>query len=152
MIIYIDMDDVLCNFTRAFKDALVSSKGIEFPQSQYGFYANLDPIINAIESVKYLSSKYEVYILTAPSFYNPLSYTEKRVWIEKHFDLEFTKKLIISHNKGLLKGDFLIDDRSSGHGQDEFGGKLLLFGSDDYHDWDKIIRYFDFKDSLNESI
>ncbi len=38
---------------------------------------------------------------------------EKRVWIEKYFGLEFTEKLIISANKGLLKGDLLIDDQTS---------------------------------------
>jgi len=44
---------------------------------------------------------------------NPLSYTEKRVWIEKFFGIDFVEKLIICSNKGLVKGAFLIDDYSS---------------------------------------
>lgn len=141
MIIYIDMDDVLCDYTAAFNKAIKETSSIAFPQSQYGFYANLAPITGAIESVKNLiaSAKFDPYILTAPSTRNPFSYTEKRVWIEKYFGLEFTEKLIISPNKGLLKGDILIDDLISGRGQECFEGKIMQFGSADYPDWKSVI-------------
>jgi len=39
MIVYIDMDDVLCDYTTAFNNAIEKTPGIAFPQSQYGFYA-----------------------------------------------------------------------------------------------------------------
>ena len=70
------------------------------PQSQYGFFANLVPIPFGVESVKQLidSNLYDPNILTTPSTKNPLCYTEKRIWIEKHFGLEF----IISPNKSLV--------------------------------------------------
>jgi len=141
MIIYIDMDDVLCDYTTAFNNAIEETPGIAFPQSQYGFYANLAPITEAIESVQKLinSEKFDPYILTAPSTRNPFSYTEKRVWIEKYFGIEFTEKLIISSNKGLLKGDILIDDLISGRGQENFEGKIMQFGSANYPDWKTVI-------------
>ena len=141
MIVYIDMDDVLCDYTTAFNNAIEETPGIAFPQSQYGFYANLAPITGAIESVQKLinSEKFDPYILTAPSTRNPFSYTEKRVWIEKYFGVEFTVKLIISPNKGLLKGDILIDDLISGRGQENFEGKIMQFGSADYPDWKTVI-------------
>ena len=141
MIIYIDMDDVLCDYTTAFNNAIEETPGIAFPQSQYGFYANLAPITGAIESVQKLinSEKFDPYILTAPSTRNPFSYTEKRVWIEKYFGIEFTEKLIISSNKGLLKGDILIDDLISGRGQENFEGKIMQFGSANYPDWKTVI-------------
>lgn len=141
MIVYIDMDDVLCDYTTAFNSALEKTPSIAFPQSQYGFYANLTPITGAIESVKKLinSKIFDPYILTAPSTRNPFSYTEKRVWIEKYFGFEFTEKLIISPNKGLLKGDILIDDLISGRGQESFEGKIMQFGSANYPDWKTVI-------------
>ena len=83
--------------------------------------------------------KFDPYILTAPSTRNPFSYTEKRVWIEKYFGVEFTEKLIISSNKGLLKGDILIDDLISGRGQENFEGKIMQFGSANYPDWKTVI-------------
>ena len=135
------MDDVLCDYTTAFNKALEETPDIAFPQSQYGFYANLAPITGAIESVQKLinSEKFDPYILTAPSTRNPFSYTEKRVWIEKYFGIEFTEKLIISPNKGLLKGDILIDDLISGRGQESFEGKIMQFGSANYFDWKTVI-------------
>ncbi len=140
MIVYIDMDDVLCDYSGAFKQAITQTPSIAFPQSQYGFFTKLKPLPNSIDSVKKLiaSAKFEPYILTAPSPRNPLSYTEKRVWIEKHFGLDFTEKLIISPNKGLLKGDILIDDITEGKGQEGFEGKLLHFGSIHYQDSNMI--------------
>lgn len=142
MIIYIDMDDVLCDYTTAFNNAIEETPGIAFPQSQYGFYANLTPITGAIESVQKLinSEKFDPYILTAPSTRNPFSYTEKRVWIEKYFGIEFTEKLIISPNKGLHKGEILIDDLISGRGQESFEGQIMQFGSAVYPDWNTVMK------------
>ena len=73
---------------------------------------------------------------------NPHSYMEKRIWVEKHFDYEFTKKLIISPNKGLSIGEYLIDDNISGKGQENFNGKLIHFGSPRYPNWLTIIDEF----------
>ena len=62
-----------------------------FPQSLPGFFKNLEPYDCAIESVNFLRNhkKLDIYILTAPSTRNPLSYLEKRIWIEEKFDYEF---------------------------------------------------------------
>jgi len=142
-VIYIDMDDVLCNFSKAHKNALETNPAIGFPQSQYGFFRKLEPMEGAIESVDYLlkQAKFDVYILTAPSIHNPSCYTEKREWVEEHLGMEMVKRLIISPHKGLNKGDYLIDDHVSGKGQENFEGKLIHFGSDDFPDWKKVIHY-----------
>ena len=143
-IIYIDMDGVLCDFNKAAEASLKAKPYIKYPQMQYGFFADLEEIDKAIESVHFLMKQtiFDVYILTAPSIYNPLCYTEKRVWIEKHLGMELVKKLIISPHKGLNKGNYLIDDFASGKGQDKFEGKLLHFGSDTYPNWKAVIDYF----------
>ena len=93
MIIYIDMDDVLCDFSGAHTKSLKQTPGIIFPQSQYGFFEKLEPLPDSIECIeKMISSRLiEPYILTAPSTRNPFSYTEKRVWVEKYFGYSFVK-------------------------------------------------------------
>jgi len=88
------------------------------------------------------SDKYEPYILTAPSTRNPFSYTEKRVWVEKKFGYSFVDKLIICSNKALLDGDVLIDDNGSGKGQENFEGRLFLFGGDEFPDWQAVVKGF----------
>ncbi len=114
---------------------------IEFPQSLPGFFENLAPKVNAVDSFLNLADSYDVHILSAPSVYNPLCYTEKRVWVENHLGFEFTHKLILATNKGLLKGDYLIDDYIAGRGQESFEGELLHFGSEHYPDWNSITTY-----------
>jgi 5'(3')-deoxyribonucleotidase len=140
LIVYVDMDDVLCDYTLVYHETLTINPEIKYPQSQYGFFVNLPVIQGAVDAVNALmqSKTYEVYILTAPSARNPLSYTEKRVWIEQHFGDEFVEKLIICSNKGLLKGDYLIDDNISGKGQESFEGKLIHFGSKESPCWDTV--------------
>lgn len=141
MIVYIDMDDVLCQFSQARTRALTLNPDIQYPQSQYGFFQNLEPVEGALEAMNnlYTSTTFQPYILTAPSIKNPLCYTEKRVWVENHLGMRFVERLIISPNKGLLKGSVLIDDRIAGCGQESFAGEVLQFGSSQYPNWNAVL-------------
>ena len=140
-ILYIDMDDVLCNYTSAFQIIKAQQPEVEFPQSIPGFFENLKPMSNAVSSFLELADRFDVHILSAPSVFNPLSYTEKRIWVEHNLSFEFAHKLILATNKGLLKGDYLIDDYVAGRGQESFEGELLHFGSEHYPDWNSITTY-----------
>ena len=142
LIIYIDMDDVLCDYTSKITEYRQKSPDIQYPQSLSGFFRSLAPIKGALAAVEQLreNKNIEVYILTAPSTKNPLSYSEKRLWVEDKFGYEITHNLIICSNKGLLKGDILIDDHASGRGQELFEGKLIHFGQEDYPEWDTVLR------------
>lgn len=142
-IIYVDMDDVLADFTSAHRSMRRRTPEITYPQSVVGFFEHLTPIANAVESVNILrnESKFDLYVLTAPSCRNVHSYAEKRIWIEKYFDYEFTKKLIICANKSLLKGDVLIDDHLQGKGQEGFGGELIHYGSEKCPNWASVMAY-----------
>lgn len=139
-IVYIDMDDTLCDFKSAFSKALEENPAIQYPQSQYRFFANLRPIEGAIQAVRDLidSDQYDPFILSAPSTRNPLSYAEKREWIEMHFGYNFCERLIICAHKGLLRGDLLIDDNVEGKGQNYFEGELIHFGSKEFPDWTSV--------------
>jgi 5'-nucleotidase len=139
-IVYIDMDDVLCDYTGAHRSAIDRNPGIKFPQSQYDFFRTLIAIDGAIEALLDLNKSeiYEPYILTAPSCKNPLCYTEKRLWIEDNLGFPFVNRLIICAHKNLLKGDILIDDNLVGRGQERFEGRLIHFGSKAFPDWKSV--------------
>ncbi|MEM6805444.1 MAG: hypothetical protein AAF696_28865 [Bacteroidota bacterium] len=143
-LIYVDMDDVLCQFSARSQAIKYKYPEVNYPQSLYGFFSNLKPMPQALEAMRFLCSQdiFEIYILTAPSIWNPLCYTEKRVWVEKHLGMDLVKKLIISPNKGLNKGDYLIDDHIEGRGQEGFEGRLLHFGSNAFPDWEAVLTYF----------
>jgi 5'(3')-deoxyribonucleotidase len=131
---------------RQIKEALPS---VEYPQSLPKFFEDMEPMPDAIEVVNWLRKNHDVYILSAPSGKNVLSYTEKRVWVEKYFDYDLAERLILSNYKDFLKGDVLIDDHREGKGQDRFEGDLIVFGSLKYPTWNIIKKEFE-KGATNE--
>ena len=136
--VYVDMDNTLCNFSSRSEEMKEKSKGtLRYPQSQYGFFTSLEPLPGAIDGYRALEAHFEVYILTAPSYRNPLCYTEKRVWVGEHLGEETTKNLIICKRKGLLKGDFLIDD----HLYPEFEGEQIQIGTAPFETWKEVLDY-----------
>ena len=143
-IVYVDMDDTLCDFRAAYIKHRQDHPDIAYPQSMPGFFQNLKPLPYAIETFNWLREQahLDVFILTAPSVKNPLCYSEKRLWVEKHLGLNAVYKLIISPNKGLNKGHYLIDDYTEGKGQENFEGKILQFGSDEFPDWRSVQNFF----------
>lgn len=141
IIIYVDMDDTLCDFLGEYRKRKLENDTLTYPQSIHGFFTNLSPLEDAIESYKLLEKHFDVRILTAPSVMNPSCYTEKRLWVEQHLGMDACHKMIICPDKSLLKGEFLIDD-SITKGQLEFEGEFLRFGTDNIT-WKSIISYFD---------
>ena len=137
--LFVDQDGVLANYEAGYNLVKEKSPEIEFPQSTKGFFKNLDEIPDAISAVNTLRRYYDTYILTAPSVHNPDCYTDKRLWIEDKFDLDFCNRLIICGQKDFLRGDILIDDNIKGKGQDRFKGRVIHFGSNKYPNWDAVL-------------
>jgi 5'(3')-deoxyribonucleotidase len=102
-ILYIDLDGVVADY-----DAHKAITTEEERQLK-GFFEDLPIIEGSYNAISKLSEKYDIYFLSTSPWSNIYASSEKRIWLEKHFgDLAF-KKLILSHNKGLLKGAYLID-------------------------------------------
>ena len=138
--LYIDLDDTLCKYSEAIKRVKQHSP-INYPQAEARFFENLEPmdeyIVSHLDTLRYF---FDIWILTAPSIMNPMSYTEKRVWVEENLGLEWCEKLIICHNKSLVKGDYLVDD-CGGKGQEEFEGEWIQFGVDRFKEWPDVVDY-----------
>jgi 5'-nucleotidase len=133
-IVYVDLDGVLANYDKA------KIGTTEDDRRQPGFFEGLEPITGGIDAFKALSEKYDVYFLSTAPWSNIHSLSEKRIWVEKHLGEYAFKRLILSHNKGLLKGDYLIDDRIA-NGVDKFEGEHIHFGTEKFPDWKSILKY-----------
>jgi|ERR1035437_763789 5'(3')-deoxyribonucleotidase len=109
----VDMDGVLVKYREAHQRALKKNPEIIYPQMSYGFYANLEPVEDAQWAWTELNSVgFDMHILTTPSVLNPLSYTEKRISVEKLFGLDACYKLNMGCDKSMWIGDYLIDDNT----------------------------------------
>ena len=139
-VLLIDLDGVLCDFDTRKKEfeklGFKDSKLWTHPT----LYKDLNPIAGAIESWRKLQEKYDTYILSTPPWSSPDAWKEKRIWVEKYLGKSAKKKLVLSHNKGLLKGDFLIDDRIA-HGVADFEGKHIHFGTPEFPGWSDVLKY-----------
>ena len=87
-----------------------------------------------------LARNYDVFILTTSPWNNPTAASDKVEWVKKYLDDVFHKRLIITHRKDLLIGDYLIDDRAK-NGASEFKGEWIKFGSQEFPDWESVLKY-----------
>lgn len=136
--LYIDMDGVLCDFYKSFLQEVSESN--KFPHSRKGFFIELEPLEDAIESFKILEAYYDVWILTRPSPSNLHCYSEKAEWVLKHLGFDILNKTIMCTDKSLLKGDFLIDDMIE-HGQLDFEGEHIHFNTKKFPTWKIVTEY-----------
>ncbi|HNR08994.1 MAG TPA: hypothetical protein PKM27_16865 [Saprospiraceae bacterium] len=145
-IVFIDMDNVLVDFQSGI-DRLTDEQKQEYTERYDevpGIFSLMDPVPGSIESVKTLSDHFDLYILSTSPWKNPSAWSDKLLWVQKYFGAEenslFYKRLILSHHKNLIAGDFLIDDREK-NGANEFKGELILFGLGKFPDWKKVTEY-----------
>lgn len=139
-IVMVDMDRTICDFDKRWYQVKENYPNVEYPQSQIGFFSRLEPIEGAIEGVKKLEEKYDIYFLTRPSIMNLHCYTEKAEWIRENFGIDYLKKLIIAYDKSMVKGDYLIDDHVL-NGQLEFKGEFIKFDSERFPNWKEVLDY-----------
>ena len=141
-ILYVDMDNVLVDFGSGIE------KIPEHIQVEYegrmdevpGIFSLMKPLRGAISSFERLSSQYDTYILSTAPWENASAWSDKNLWVKNYLGEIAYKRLILTHHKNLNFGDFLIDDRTA-NGADQFIGKHIMFGSNDFPHWEAVCNY-----------
>ncbi len=76
-----------------------------------GFYLDLPPTPGCLEALSALAELgHDVRICTSPLSRYDHCVLEKYRWVEKYFGREFTKRIIVTKDKTIVRGDILIDD------------------------------------------
>ena len=141
-ILYIDMDGVLVDFKSGLDQISDSDRKKYAPHFEDvpGMFSKMAPVDGAIESYKKLSEHFHVYILSTAPWKNSSAWSDKLKWVKKYLGEYAHKRLILSHNKNLNQGDYLIDDRTA-HGVDRFAGEHIHFPSEQFKTWDEVVEY-----------
>lgn len=147
-ILYLDIDGVLADFDYAIKSLnpeIEMFRGVERRNEVHRicrenplFFENLALLDSAKNAVQILSEKFDVYFLSTPMADVSHSYFCKRLWPKKHFGEWAQKRLILTHRKDLLSGEFLVDDRRK-HGSDFFKGQFIHFGQAPFENREKVL-------------
>ena len=141
-IVYVDMDNVLVDFPSGISklDDSTRQKFADDLDEVPGIFSLMDPMEGAIAGFNSLAKKYDTYILSTAPWENPSAWSDKLLWVKQYLGDTAHKRLILSHNKNLNRGDYLIDDRTK-NGAGEFQGELIRFGSDEFPNCDAVTRY-----------
>jgi len=143
-IVFVDMDGVLVNFQSGI-DKLSKEEKEKYGDKMDevpGIFSLMEPNEGAIEGYKWLCKNFDTYILSTAPWENPSAWTDKLLWVKKYLPEVAYKRLILSHNKHLAIGDFLIDDRTA-NGAGEFPNKHIHFfeKGKGFEDWKSVISY-----------
>lgn len=117
------MDGVLADFDAAIKNHIDDPPEMFVP----GFFRSLAVMEGAKEAVKALlaNKNLDIYIGSKVTSKVPTCATEKMQWIAFHFP-ELKRRMCLICDKGLLRGDVLIDDDIKRWGQ-KFHGQFIHF-------------------------
>ena len=141
-ILYFDMDNVLVNFQSGLDQ--LSEETLKKYEGQLdnvpGLFSLMHPLEGAIEAYMTLSNSYDSYILSTAPWGNISAWSDKAAWVQTHLGEAAKKRLILSHNKHLNMGDYLIDDRTA-NGAGKFTGEHIHFGTEKFPDWNSVLKY-----------
>jgi 5'-nucleotidase len=117
--VYVKPEDVTAFYLETLYPAEYSQDILDILRAP-GFFANLPPMPGAIEALKKLDEegKFEIYLCSTPDSdsVNHNCASEKMRWVERHLGKKWVKDVILTHDKTLVQGDFLIDDKPNING------------------------------------
>jgi 5'-nucleotidase len=143
MIVLVDMDGVLANWDKHYGEmlALHFPEAVQIPyeerpfmnpqrvmseqertiQSLPGYYRHLEPIEGGREALEELEANgHDVLLCSTPAPLNATCASDKYAWVEEHLGKKWVKRTILTHDKTLVLGDVLVDDKPVITGINEF--------------------------------
>mgnify|MGYP001450613620 CR=1 FL=1 len=141
-ILYVDMDNVLVDFQSGIDKTNedVCAEYADRLDEVPGIFSLMKPLLGAVDAYKQLVVEFDTYILSTSPWENPSAWSDKLIWVKEYLGEDARKRLILTHNKDLNIGHFLVDDRLK-NGADKFKGELLHFGTEKFPDWNAVLDY-----------
>jgi len=140
--LFVDMDNVLVDFpagVATLEPALAREYEGRLDEVP-GIFARMPPLAGALASYEELARRFDTYVLSTAPWENPSAWSDKLLWIRKHLGTSAHKRLILTHHKDLVLGDFLVDDRLK-NGAERFTGEHIHFATPRFPDWASVRAY-----------
>lgn len=144
-IVFVDMDDTIADFQGSHHFPKDQCREHIHEMYNTNFFLSLKVIKGALVAVRQIIRMgYDVQILSQPLAESAHSYSEKVQWIGLHFP-ELISKINFTQDKGLFRGDYLIDDNPQ-KWKEKFeanGGKFIHFDYTQDHEknWKQIAEF-----------
>lgn len=155
-IVFLDMDNVLVDFQSALNAEYIKKLMPEYESVVNGkkeihyddipeIFSYTKPVEGAVEAVKTISQKYDVYILSDAPWGNPIAWVDKLEWVKKYFDSDspdgtFYKRLVLSKNRKNTNSTdaILVDACPSKHEKNH-----IYFNQSvgDFRDWTSVVDH-----------
>jgi 5'(3')-deoxyribonucleotidase len=145
--LYIDMDNVLVDFRSGMAacDPALLGQFKECPDEIPGIFGLMQPMPGAVEAYHELSELFDTYILSTAPWENRTAWSDKLEWVKRHLGAPAHKRLILSHNKHLNRGHYLVDDRPNNGAEffesPKLGQKWIQFGHEPFRSWAEVVAY-----------
>jgi hypothetical protein len=166
-LLFVDMDNVLADFGAYVHEhfgAEPTYTGVETKYDEIpGIFSKFKPVEGAVEALRILKEKYNIFILSTAPWNNPSAWADKLEWVKKYFsDIDggdkdkedndhplLWKRLILSHHKDLCfcQDAWLVDDCNDKNGAPTWykNGKQLWFGHKEDEarakDWPTVVDF-----------
>ena len=144
-IVYIDMDGPMVDFESGIArlDPSVVEEFAGRLDEVPGIFGLMDPTPGAVDAFHRIADRYDTYLLSTAPWENPSAWADKLAFVHRSLGrvagTPAYKRLIISHNKHLNRGDYLVDDRPN-NGASEFEGEWIHYGSKAFPNWDAVLE------------
>lgn len=116
------------------------------------FFLGLPPIEGSIKALLEMKSRGdEVYICSSPLLSNPYCIEEKYEWVKNYLGEKWIQNVVITKDKTIIHGDFLIDDKPEVKGIQTPTWEHVLYSQPynmqidskrrlTWKDWNEVIR------------
>ena len=159
--IFLDMDNVLVDYESALNAEKIKEQAPKYESVVNGvrktnyddipdIFSYSKPVKGAVEALKTLSQKFEVFIVSHASWANPLSWSNKLEWVKKYFDSDnvngtFYKRLILAQDRDVtaMTDSYLVEGEPYPKDSHKTDGKVIYLNkkNGDFRDWSSVVNH-----------
>ena len=160
-IVFFDMDNVLVDFESALYADKIKNLVPKYESVVDGvkrtnyddipeIFSYSKPVEGAVEALKAISQKFEVFIISHASWANPVSWSNKLEWVKKYFDSDnvngtFYKRLVLAQDRDVttMTDSYLVEGVPYHSDSHRSGSNVIYLNktNGDFRDWSSVVKH-----------